>query len=578
MTERTHITELIEVASGRRKADLVIKHARIVDVLNHKIIEGSLAITGGRIAGIGAYEGHTEIDAHHKYLLPGLIDSHVHIESAMTSPESFASAVVPRGTTTVIADPHEISNVCGLDGIQYMLDATEQVPLRVFMMLPSCVPATDFEHAGAVLGTEELRQFMGHPRVLGLGEMMDYPAVVNGSDPVIDKLLLALEAGKQIDGHSPMLEGRDLSAYAAAGISTDHECSTVDEMQDRISRGMYVLIREGSAAHNLSDLLRGVTESNSRRCLFCTDDRQPEDILKSGHIDNHLRLAVSHGIDPVTAVQMATINAAECYGLKRTGAIAPGYAADFVIASDLEQFVIEQVFINGKLEAAEGLMVHEMSNSNIQAVTDTVHVSGFTRESLRLPLRSALARVIRINARSLVTEQAIRKVFRDERGDFRHDDRLDLLKMVVVERHKHTGNVGIGIVENYHLTGGAIATTIAHDSHNIIAIGDTDEDIFLAIEHLISISGGITMVAGGKVLDALPLPIAGLMSDQSAEYVDRKLQAMHEVAFERFGINRDIDPFMTLSFMALPVIPEIKLTDMGLFDVRTFSFIDISVD
>lgn len=576
--DKEYIHNLIDVASGRKKADLVIKHAKIVDVFNHKIVEGSLAIADGLIIGIGAYEGEEEVDAHDTYIIPGLIDSHVHIESSMTSPERFVEAVLPCGTTTVIADPHEISNVCGLTGIQYMLDATEELPMNIYFMLPSCVPATTFEHSGAVLGAKELEQFMGHQRVLGLGEMMDYPGVVHGSDDMLEKLSLAASYGKMIDGHSPMLEGKELTAYAVAGIGTDHECSTVDEMQDRLSRGMYVLIRQGSAARNLPDLIRGVNEQNSRRCLFCTDDRQPDDILNAGHIDNHLRLAVSYGMDPITAVQIATINAAECYGLQNVGAIAPGYAADFLVVDSLEQFHVEQVYVHGKLQAAGGRLITPLKMVSAASVTGTVDVKEFSKDALALPLKSDLARVIRIAPHSLVTENVVRKVFRDENGCFTANKRLDLLKMVVVERHNGTGDIGLGIVENYHLTGGAVATTIAHDSHNIIAIGDNDEDIFLAIKQIIDMSGGITMCSKGKILDSLPLPIAGLMSDRSAEYVNTKLQQMHRIAFETFNINREIDPFMTLSFMALPVIPDLKLTDMGLFDVREFSFTDISVD
>ncbi len=578
MCQKALISDLIEVATGRRKADLVIKHARIVDVFSHKITEGSLAVVKGFIAGIGAYEGENEIDAHNKYIIPGLIDSHVHIESAMVSPEHFIEAILPCGTTTIIADPHEISNVCGLDGIKYMLDATKQCPMNVYIMLPSCVPVTTFEHSGANLGAEELKTYIGHPRVLGLGEMMDYPGVVHGNAEIIKKIALAKSMNKVIDGHSPMLEGKDLTAYAAVGIITDHECSTVEEMNDRIARGMYVLIRQGSAAKNLPDLIRGVNEKNSRRCLFCTDDRQPNDILHVGHINNHLRMAVSSGVDAITAIQMATINAAECYGLNHVGALAPGYAADMIIVDDLRQFSVDKVFVHGKLEAASGRILHAVPVTSIGPVAGTVHVQGFTRDSLKLPLKSDFAHVIRITPHSLVTEHVVRKVFTDDHGNFVSDSTLDLLKLVVIERHKNTGNAGLGIVENYQLKGGAIATSIAHDSHNIIAIGDNDEDIYMVIQQIIKLSGGITMCAQGHILDSLPLPIAGIMSDRSAAYVDEKLQSMHKTAFETFHINKEIDPFMTLSFMALPVIPNIKLTDMGLFDVRNFKFINISPD
>ncbi|MGM0431279.1 MAG: adenine deaminase [Spirochaetota bacterium] len=577
MSTRESIKQQIEVASGRKRAQLVVKHANIVDVFTHNIVEGSLAVSDGKIVGIGAYEGEQEIDAQGKYLIPGLVDSHVHIESAMVSPEQFAEAVLPRGTTTVIADPHEIANVCGLDGIRYMLQATEHLPLHTYVMLPSCVPATQFEHSGAVLGVSELEQLIDHPRVLGLGEVMDYYGTAAGEDQLVEKIAMARSRNKHIDGHSPMLEGKDLTAYAAAGITTDHECSTVEEMNDRISRGMYVLLRQGSAAKNLPTLLRGVNQYNSRRCLFCTDDRQPEDILKDGHIDNHLRTAVALGTDAVTAVQMATINAAECYGLEKTGALAPGYQADFLILDNLQDFTVEQVFIGGTLQAKEGACLDKFPRHSTETVTGTVHTAPLTKEMFTLPLNSDVARVIRINANTLVTEHAIRKVFRDTQGNFINDRNLDLLKLAVVERHTGSARIGLGIVENYQLHGGAIATTIAHDSHNIIAIGDNDDDLALAVEHIISISGGITMCAQGKVLDSLPLPIAGLMSEEGAEFVSDKLKAMHQVAFSTFGINPEIDPFMTLSFLALPVIPDLKLTDMGLFDVREFSFVDISV-
>lgn len=577
MNRQGDIKKIIDRAAGRKKADLVIRHARIVEVFSHSVIEGTLAVSDGKIVGIGAYEGEQEIDARHRYILPGLIDAHVHIESAMTSPEHFARAVLPRGTTTVIADPHEISNVCGLGGIEYMLNASEHLPLHTYFMLPSCVPATEFEHSGAVLGVEELEKFITHPRVLGLGEMMDYVGAAQGSENVVSKLELAQRYDKHIDGHSPMLEGKDLTAYAAAGITTDHECSTVEEMRERIARGMYVLIRQGSAAQNLPTLIRAVNAHNSRRCLLCTDDRQPEDILLHGHIDNHLRLAVENGIDPVTAIQMATINAAECYGLKRTGAIAPGYDADFIIVDNLKQFRVDSVFIGGKEVASEGACLTEFSDYPIDRVSDTVKTPRLAIEDLQLKLTSDVARVIRITSHSLVTEHAVRKVFRDENGCFVNDGKLDLLKLVVIERHSGVKHIGRGIVENYQLTGGAVATTIAHDSHNIIAVGDSDADIFTAVQRLIEIGGGITMASKGRILDELPLPIAGLMSDKSAGFVKERLNAMHETARTVFGINKDIDPFMTLSFLALPVIPDLKLTDMGLFDVRAFKFVDISV-
>lgn len=576
MEDRKRLKERIEVASGRKKAECVIRDAKVVDVFGHRIIEGSVAIQDGTIVGIGAYEGIEEIDAQGFYVLPGLIDSHVHIESAMCSPSEFAKAVLPRGTTTVIADPHEIANVCGLDGIDYMLKATSDICLSVFLMLPSCVPATDFENSGARLDAGQLQTLMGDKRVLGLGEMMDYPGVVNLSPGVMDKLMLAKSFDKLIDGHSPMLEGKSLSAYAAAGIRTDHECSTPEELRDRLSRGMYVLLREGSAARNVSDLLSAVNESNARHCLFCTDDRQPEDILCSGHIDNHLRIAVKRGLDPITAIQMATINAAECYGLKDRGVLAPGYRADLLIVKDLVDFDVQQVFIEGRLVAKELSMLATIPEHTSEKVLGTIHTAPITPEDLRLPLKDDFARVIRINSHSLVTESVTRKVHRDQNGLFQCDSRLDLLKLAVIERHHKTGNIGLGIIENYSLAGGAIATTIAHDSHNIIVVGDNDEDMYQAIRELIRVGGGITMISKGKLIETLPLPIAGLMSDRSAEYVSDSLKRMLQIAHSTFSVSKQIDPFMTLSFMALPVIPDLKLTDMGLFDVRAFR--NVSID
>jgi adenine deaminase len=569
---------LIDVAMGRRKADLVLKNARIVNVYTHEVIDGSLAIDQGLIAGIGAYEGEEERDLDGRYLLPGLVDSHVHIESALVSPEQFARLVVPRGTTTVIADPHEIANVAGLDGIRYMIEASRNLPLDVYFMLPSCVPATAFENAGAILDAASLEELIDDESVLGLGEVMDYPAVAAGDPGILAKLALAAERHRPIDGHGPMIEGRGLSAFRAAGIETDHECSTLDEMRDRLRLGMRILIREGSAARNLADLIKGVDSNNARRCSFCTDDKQPEDILKEGHIDFNVRLAMENGLDPLTAIQMATINGAEGYGLRNKGALVPGYEADMVIVDDLRRFNVQEVYKAGKPVARGHEALFRVGVPDISSVSGSVITAPFGLEEFRLPLKSELVNVIHLHPGSLITEKAVRKVFVDDEGFFLHTDKLDICKLAVIERHRGSGNFGLGLVEGFEIHGGALATTIAHDSHNLIVIGDNDRDMYAAAQELIACGGGMTISSGGEILDTLPLPIAGLMSNEPGDEVDRRLTKINRLAFDRLKINPDFDPFMSLSFLALPVIPELKLTDMGLFDVTRFEFISINVE
>ncbi|MCK5674433.1 MAG: adenine deaminase, partial [Spirochaetales bacterium] len=503
--------------------------------------------------------------------------SHVHIESSLAPPDSFARAVIPRGTTTVIADPHEIANVKGTEGIKFMARSAKKVPMNIYFMIPSCVPATSFEHSGAVLDAADIDALMDDENVLGLGELMDYPSVISANTDILDKILTASSRGKLIDGHGPMLEGKALNAYAAAGVRTDHESSTVDEMRERLRAGMYILMREGSAAHDLKALLPGVTQGNSRRCMFCTDDRQPEDILKSGHIDNHLRIAVEMGIDPITAVQMATINAAECFRLNSIGAVATGYEANFVIVDNLKNFTVKDVYYKGALVARDGEAIFKAEKEDIKTVSGKLNVKPFGMEKLNLKLKSDIARVIRLKAHSLLTEKVQRKIFRDQDGYFDQHSELDILKLAVIERHNATGNIGLGLVENFKLQNGAIATTIAHDSHNIIVIGDNDLDMYASVNELIKIGGGITMCSRGKILGTLPLPIAGLMSDKPLPEINKKLKEMNKIAYDVLKVNRDLDPFMTLAFLALPVIPDLKLTDVGLFDVTKFEFTDISV-
>jgi adenine deaminase len=575
---KEELKKRIDIAAGRKRAELVIRNGIVVDLFSHELIKGSVAVDNGIIIGVGAYEGDREIDAEGAFLIPGLIDSHVHIESSLSIPPQFARAVLPRGTTTVIADPHEIGNVCGIAGIRYMLDSSRNLPMDFYFMLPSCVPATDFEHAGAVLGPQELESLIDDPNVLGLGEMMDYPSLIAGADAVLNKMMLAHGRGKAIDGHSPMVEGKGLTAYAVAGVRTDHECSTVDEMRERLSRGMYVMLREGSAAHNLEDLLRGVTPENARRCLFCTDDRQPEDILTHGHIDNHLRIAVRNGIDAITAVQMASLNAAECYHLSGKGAVAPGYDADIVFVDNLKDFSVQRVLSRGRTVAEKGKALFDLPKQiDSSAVIGTINVKPFSLEDFQLKLNSPIARVIRVADSSLVTESVQRKVDVDEDGCFIRNEKLDIVKLAVIERHKATGNIGLALLENYRIRNGAIASTIAHDSHNIIVTGDNDLDMFTAAKALVDAGGGISIASEGKILSLLKLPIAGIMSDLSAGEIDAKLKEMFPVAREKLKVNPKLDPFMTLSFLALPVIPELKLTDMGLFDVTSFAFTEVSV-
>jgi len=567
----------IDVASGRKRCDVVFRNAKIVDVLSHEIIFGSVGVDNGRVVGIGLYEGEVEIDVKKKYLIPGLIDSHVHIESSLAPPDAFARAVIPRGTTTVIADPHEIANVKGVEGIEFMLRSAELVPMNIFFMIPSCVPSTSFEHSGAVLDASVIDSLMDNNKVLGLGELMDYPSVITADSSILDKILTASSRGKLIDGHGPMLEGKALNAYAAAGVRTDHESSTVDEMKERLRAGMYVLMREGSAAHDLSALLSGVTEGNSGRCMFCTDDRQPEDILKSGHIDNHLRMAVERGVDPITAVQMATINSAQCFRLYDIGAVAVGYQANFAIVDNLKDFKVSEVYYKGTLVAKDGKVVFPAVKEDISPVSGMLNVKPFDIASLKLKLSSDIARIMSLKAHSLVTEKVQRKIFRDKDNYFEYHSDLDIIKLAVIERHNATGNIGLGLVENFKLKNGAIATTIAHDSHNMIVIGDNDSDMYKCINELIKTGGGITMCSAGKILDTLALPIAGLMSDKPIPEINEKLIKMNKTAYQVLKVNKNLDPFMTLAFLALPVIPEIKLTDMGLFDVTKFEFTDISV-
>lgn len=570
------LKNIIDVAAKRKIADLVIKNSKIIDVYNSSILEGKdIAIVDGYIAGIGDYQGKIEVDAQGKYAAPGFIDGHIHIESSYVTPEEIGRLLVPHGTTTIIADPHEIVNVCGMDGMNYMLEAAKNTKLDIKYMLPSCVPATPFENSGAVIDAETMQEPIQNKHIIGLGEFMDYPGVIGANNEVLDKLLVAMNEGKIIDGHSPSLSGNELNAYAAARIHTDHECSTAQEMLDRLSRGLYILLREGSACHDLRELLKAVTKENSRRCLLCSDDRQPKTILELGHIDNHLQICVEEGIDAITAIQMASLNAAECYYLKDRGAIAPGLRGDIAILDDLVNFNASRVFIKGEEVAKAGEYLTIISKCDISTVQGRFHVKDFSIDKLKLKLHSNQVHVIDILPGGVVTAKTIAKVKLNHKQEFIYNPEQDIVKIAVVERHQNTGNVAVALIKGYGIKSGAVALSIAHDSHNIIVIGTNDEDMAFAVENLIKQNGGITLVQNQKVISYMPMVVGGIMSDQTGEWVNEKLIQIHEDAHEILGINKEVEPVMTLCFMSLAVIPEIKITDRGLFDVTKFDFISV---
>jgi adenine deaminase len=573
--EKAALKKLIDTAAGRVPADLVIRNGIIADVYTGRFIEGDLAVSGGLIAGVGGYEGRDLIDAAGQYLLPGFIDSHIHIESSYLSPEELGRLLVPHGGTTIIADPHEIVNVCGLAGLEYMMRAAEGTVLDIKFMLPSCVPATPFEHAGAALDAAAMGEPIRDERILGLGEFMNFPGVVAGDDGVLDKLLAARLRNKLIDGHSPRLRGNDLNAYAAALIKTDHECATVEEMQDRIARGMYVMLRQGSACHDLRKLLKGLTAENSRRCMLCSDDRQPKTIFEQGHLDDHLRICVEEGIDPMTAIRMASLNAAECFRLFDRGGIAPGLRADIVCVNNLQDFRVNQVFVRGQLAAEGGIYLPPVRHADTSAVRGSFHVKDFSIEKLKLRLAKDQVYVIDVNPGSVVTGKGTALVKRDAGGSFVYDPALDVVKMAVVERHQNTGNTALGLLRGYGIRHGAVALSIAHDSHNIIVVGVSDAEMACAVERLIAQGGGIVLVKDGVVIEQMPMPLGGVMSDRDGEWVDKKLVSVHEAAHRELEVSRQVEPVMTLCFMSLAVVPELKLTDMGLFDVEQFTFIPI---
>jgi adenine deaminase len=563
----------IRAANKSERADLVIRNASIVNVFTKEIMHGDIAITDGVIVGIGSYEGNTEIDAAGRYVCPGLIDAHVHIESSMVTPHQFSQVVLPHGVTTVIADPHEIASVCGVKGIQYMLDASETTPLDIFMMMPSCVPATSFENAGAKLGAEDLQPFLSHNRVLGLAEVMDFPAVLRADEQMLSKLLLS----RQIDGHAAGLKETDINVYRAAGILTDHECVTKQEVIDRLRLGMYVMLREGSIAKNLAELLGAVTEQNAHRCLFCSDDKHLDDLIEEGSIDHNVREAIKQGMSPVTAISIGSLHAAQCYGLHTKGAVAPGFDADLLLLDDLQQFSIAQVYKNGVLVAENGVYIGE--EQHVQPpkdITETVNTANVSSEQLQVYMGDATkANIIGIIPNNLITEHLIEQV-PTENEYFISNTEKDLLKIAVIERHHATGNIGIGVVKGLGIQSGAIATTVAHDSHNIIAVGTNDEDIVLAASTLEAMQGGLAVVENGKVLAKLPLPVGGLMSEENYKTVYNQIKGINQ-ALNEIGAPKYFNAFLTLSFLSLPVIPHLKITDLGLFNMTTFQHISVPV-
>ena len=561
LNKKLHV---IDVAAGRAPADLVLKNATYVNVFSNELCHGDIAVAEGLIVGMGEYHGKVEVDVSGKLVLPGFIDAHIHLESSLVSPTEFAKAVLPHGTTTVITDPHEIANVMGTDGIEYMLQATEDLPVDVRFMLPSCVPATPLDESGANLDYRAIDSFYDHPRVQGLAEMMNYVGVVNGDGQVVEKIVASQAHHKKIDGHAPGLSGKDLNAYIAAGVYSDHECSDMEDAMNKLRLGQYIMIREGTAARNLEALMPLLTSQYVDRCMFCTDDKHPNDLLEKGHIDYIVKKAISLGADPIVAVKAACHNAARYFLLNNRGAIAPGYLGDFVIIDDFQHFEIEMVYKRGVLMYDGQLRdfpAPEIDPYLVKRAHDTFHVAHLTAEDFSDGRPHA---VIGMIPGEIVTQDA---------GYADHaDPEQDILKIAVIERHKNTHHIGLGYIEGYGLKRGAVATSISHDSHNIIVVGATDEDMAAAANRIVENRGGITVMENGQVLGEVTLSIAGIMSDDSLVMVNSALEDAKDEAFG-LGVSRGIDPFMTLSFMALPVIPSLRITTRGVFDVSSQRYI-----
>jgi adenine deaminase len=565
------------------RADLRIDNARLVNVYSGETEWTSVCVKDGRILGFDHREAGETLDAGGAYLLPGLIDAHVHIESSLLTPERFAELVLPHGVTTVIADPHEIANVAGAAGIRYMLEAAAGLPLDIRYMLPSCVPALPpdvLDEGVAPLTAADLEPFYAEPGVAGLGEMMNVPGVLGGDADTLKKIADARGFGRVVDGHCPGLSGASLERYVRAGVKTDHECTTASELQERLRLGMYVALRQGSAARDLQLLLSGVTEANARRCLLCTDDKHPVDILREGHIDASVRMCMAAGLTPATAVRMATLNAAECYGLTEAGALAPGKRADMLLVDSLRAFTVRKVWCAGRPVAENGKMLTPVAPAaDSSALRGSVRLAPLPDNPFALRIPTGKARVICLTPHSLTTRQETHSVEVDGNGYFDFEKNPGLLKIAVLERHTASGRTGVGLLDkSYGLSGGAIAASIAHDAHNIIVAGDNDGDMILAVRAVERMQGGIAMISAGQTLACLPLPVGGLMSDAPVGEVAQTLQTMLDLAKNHYHISDKADAFMTLSFLALPVIPRIKITTHGLFDVERLSIVDVAVE
>jgi adenine deaminase len=564
------LTRLIKVARGEEPADLVIKGGQIVNVLSGEVYPADIAICGEVIAGVGDYSGPNELDARGKFITPGFIDGHMHIESSMVTVWEFAKTVMPHGTTTIMADPHELANVLGTEGIEYVLKTAKYQPLSVYVMLPSCVPATDLETSGARLKAVDLLPYLDSPWVLGLAEMMNYPGVIHRTEEVLEKLRVV--GGKVVDGHAPQLSGKDLNAYVAAGISNDHECTTVAEAREKMRLGMSIAVREGSVTRDLLALLPLIKPENADRFFFCTDDRTPADLMDRGHIDSMVRMAIKAGLDPALAVRLATINAARYFGLHKVGAIAPGWFADLNLLTDLKACAVEKVFKRGHLVAEKGYLLGNKPMSAMIDVRNTVKIRPLGDSSFKIPAKSGRARVMELIPNQIITRQIFAEPKR-ENGQVVSDTERDILKIAVIERHLGTGNIGLGLTKGFGLKSGAIASSVGHDAHNINVVGTNDADMRAAVEHIVKMHGGFAVANHGKILGSVALPIAGLLSNKPLSDVKDELDIANR-ATKELGCAIP-EPFMALSFMALSVIPELKLTDRGLVDVNKFKFVDL---
>ena len=556
---------IIAAAAGREPADLVLKNATFVNVFSNELSTMDIAVAEGLIVGMGSYQGRSEVDCTGKIILPGFLDAHIHLESSLVSPTEFVKAVLPHGTTTVVTDPHEIANVMGTDGIEYMLQATEDLPVDVRFMLPSCVPATPLDESGAILDYRAIDSFYDHPRVQGLAEMMNFVGAINGDEQTVEKIVAAQAHHKKIDGHAPDLQGNDLNAYIAAGVYSDHECHDVKDAIAKLERGQFIMIREGTAARNLEALMPLLTGKYADRCMFCTDDKHPNDLLEKGHIDYIVKKAISLGADPITAVKVACHNAARYFLLNNRGGISPGYLADFVIIDNFQDFNIEQVYKKGVLMVDHGEIQDfpspEIEPYLVERAHKTFHVAALTAEDFAEKRPRGIIGMV---------DGEITTV--DAGYSDRIDVEYDVLKIAVVERHKNTHHIGIGYIQGYGLKSGAVATSISHDSHNIIVVGTNETDMAAAVNRVVELNGGIVVWDGGQSVAEVPLSIAGIMSDEPLVTVNEKLETAKDAA-HKLGVNPGIDPFMTLSFMALPVIPSHRITTRGVFDVTTQSYV-----